>query len=61
MRRRLIPSIIMLYNAKGMEIQRTVTILIETDADLLATLDAAQRVKQALSPIAFNGGKPLGP
>ena len=32
----------------------------EPDADLLATLDAAQRVKQALSPIAFNCGKPLG-
>jgi hypothetical protein len=40
-------------------IQRTNTILLPDDTDLRATLDAFQRVQQALSPICFNDGKPL--
>ncbi|MER3427602.1 MAG: hypothetical protein C4334_05800 [Pyrinomonas sp.] len=43
-----------------MQIRRTATIIIEPDSDLLATLDTSQHVKQVLSPIAFNDGKPLG-
>lgn len=44
-----------------MDVQRTVTILIESDPDLGATLTACRDLKQALSPLCFNGGKPLGP
>lgn len=42
-----------------MNVQRTVTILLPDDPDVRATLDAFQRVQQALSAPAFNGGMPL--
>lgn len=44
-----------------MQIQRTITILIEPDPDLQTTLETFQGVCQELSPICFNEGKPLGP
>jgi IS605 OrfB family transposase len=42
-----------------MEIRRTVTILLSDDADLRATLAAFCSVQNAVSEVAFNGGKPL--
>jgi len=44
-----------------MDIQRTVTIVIEPDEDLRRTLEVFREVQADLSPIAFNNGKPLGP
>ena len=44
-----------------MEVQRTVTIIIEPDPDLRQTLEVFRKVQADLSPIAFNNGKPLGP
>jgi len=44
-----------------MDIQRTVTIVIEPDPDLRQTLEVFREVQADLSPIAFNNGKPLGP
>jgi IS605 OrfB family transposase len=41
-------------------IQRTITILLPDDPDLRATLDAFQQVQQAVSPVCFHDGKPLG-
>lgn len=43
-----------------MEIQRTATILLPSDPDLLATVKTFQQVQQALSEPCFNSGKPLG-
>ena len=43
-----------------MEIQRTVTILLPHDPDLLATVKTFQQVQQALSQPCYNEGKPLG-
>ena len=43
-----------------MDMRRTLTIVLDADADVAATLRASAAVKAALSPIAFNGGKPLG-
>ncbi len=43
-----------------MDIQRTITIIIEPDADLLQTLTAFREVQQALSGPCFNEGRPLG-
>ena len=43
-----------------MHIQRTITILIEPDSDLKATLEAFRTVQQALSEPCFNQGTPLG-
>ena len=43
-----------------MHIQRTITILIEPDPDLKATLEAFRGVQQALSEPCFNQGTPLG-
>lgn len=43
-----------------MNIQRTITILIEADPDLEATLAAFRRVQQALSEPCYHDGKPLG-
>ena len=42
-----------------MQTRRTITILIEDDPDLRATLDAFQSVQQALSPVCFHDGQPL--
>jgi putative transposase len=42
-----------------MEIQRTITIMIEPDADLQRTLEAFREVQRALSEPCFNEGKPL--
>jgi putative transposase len=44
-----------------MDIQRTVTIVIESDPDLRQTLNVFREVQAALSPVAFNDGRPLGP
>jgi putative transposase len=41
-------------------IQRTVTIIIEPDKDLEQTLEAFREVQHALSEPCFNEGKPLG-
>jgi IS605 OrfB family transposase len=43
-----------------MVVQRCATILLPEDADLRATLDAFQQTQQALSPVCFNQGQPLG-
>ena len=43
-----------------MEIQRTVTILLPSDPDLLETVKTFQQVQQALSEPCFNDGWPLG-
>lgn len=43
-----------------MNIQRTITIIIEADQDLEATLAAFRRVQQALSEPCYNDGKPPG-
>lgn len=42
-----------------MDIQRTITIIIEPDKDLERTLEAFREVQQALSEPCFNDGKPL--
>ncbi len=42
-----------------MEMQRTITILLPDDADLRATLTAFCSIQNAVSEVAFNGGKPL--
>ena len=42
-----------------MDIQRSITIIIEPDSDLERTLEAFRAVQQALSVPCFNGGKPL--
>jgi IS605 OrfB family transposase len=44
-----------------MDIQRTVTIVIEPDPDLRQTLTVFREVQAACSPVAFNDGRPLGP
>jgi hypothetical protein len=44
-----------------MDIQRTATITIEPDSDLRRTLEVFRDVQAAISPVAFNNGKPLGP
>ncbi len=51
----------MCYTLPVMDIQRTVTILIEPDPDLTRTLEVFRAVQAELSPIAFNNGNPLGP
>jgi len=43
-----------------MDIQRTITIIIEPDPDLERTLEAFRAVQQALSEPCYNDGKPLG-
>ena len=43
-----------------MDIQRTITIIIESDTDLSQTLPAFREVQQALSEPCYNQGKPLG-
>src|SRR6266702_8404374 len=43
-----------------MDIQRTITIIIEPDKDLERTLEAFREVQQALSEPCYNEGKPLG-
>jgi len=43
-----------------MNIQRTVTIIIEPDSDLERTLEAFREVQHSLSTPCFNDGKPLG-
>jgi putative transposase len=43
-----------------MQIQRTITILIEPDRDLERTLEAFREVQRALSVPCFNDGNPLG-
>jgi putative transposase len=48
-----------MWYTECMEIQRTVTILLPNDADLLATLDAFRAVQDSVSEAAFNDGKPL--
>jgi IS605 OrfB family transposase len=42
-----------------MEIQRAITILLPDDADLRATVTAFCSIQNAVSEVAFNGGKPL--
>lgn len=49
----------MWYNV-GMQIQRTLTILLPDDPDIRATLDAFQRVQQELAEPGYNDGRPLG-
>lgn len=44
-----------------MEIQRTVTVLLESDDDLRNTLAVFQQLQAELSPVCFNVGRPLGP
>jgi putative transposase len=48
-----------MWYSNRMEIQRTITILLPDDADLRATLSAFCSVQNAVSEVAFNGGKPL--
>ena len=43
-----------------MNVQRTLTVILLDDADVRATLHAVNAVKQALSPVCFNDGTPLG-
>src|SRR6266702_3746762 len=43
-----------------MDIQRTITIIIEPDRDLERTLEAFREVQHALSEPCYNEGKPLG-
>jgi IS605 OrfB family transposase len=43
-----------------MNIQRTITILIEDDTDLRNTLKGFQQIQQSLSEPCYNEGKPLG-
>lgn len=43
----------------GMETQRILTILLPADSDLRATLTVFRDVQNAVSPAAFNDGKPL--
>src|SRR5690242_3707950 len=43
----------------GMDIQRTITIIIEPDSDLERTLQAFREVQQCLSKPCFNQGSPL--
>jgi putative transposase len=43
-----------------MNIQRTVTIVIEADPDLQRTIEAFREVQHALSEPCYNAGKPLG-
>src|SRR5947209_3714496 len=43
-----------------MQIQRTITIVIEPDSDLERTIDVFREVQHFLSEPCFNGGKPLG-
>jgi IS605 OrfB family transposase len=42
-----------------MEIRRTITILLPDDADVRATLTVFRSMQNAVSEVAFNGGKPL--
>jgi len=44
-----------------MDIQRTVTIVIEPDPDLWQMLEVFREVRAERSSIDFNNGKPLGP
>src|SRR6266516_5529903 len=44
----------------AMDIQRTITIVIEPDKDLARTLEAFREVQHALSEPCYNEGKPLG-
>lgn len=50
-----------LVETNRMHVQRTTTLLLDFDADLLATLKAFQEVQQAVSPVCFGDGsqKPL--
>ncbi len=43
-----------------MNVQRTLTIILPDDADVRTTLHAVNGVKQALSPLCYNDGTPLG-
>jgi putative transposase len=43
-----------------MNIQRTITIIIEPDSDLERTIEAFREVQQSLSEPCYNDGKPLG-
>ncbi|HJT56617.1 MAG TPA: transposase [Ktedonobacteraceae bacterium] len=43
-----------------MDIQRTITIIIEPDQDLQSTLEGFRDVQRTLSAPCFNNGKPLG-
>ena len=43
-----------------MDIQRTITIIIEPDKDLERTLEAFRKIQYALSEPCYNEGKPLG-
>ncbi len=43
-----------------MDIQRTITILLEDDADLRNTISGFQQIQHALSEPCYNSGKPLG-
>lgn len=49
----------MRWYRSGMEIQRTITILLPNDDDLRATLEVFRTVQNAVSEIAFNVGRPL--
>ncbi len=44
----------------GMDITRTITVLLPDDADLRATLVAFQQVQQQISPVCYHDGEPLG-
>ena len=43
----------------GVEIQRSIPVLIDQDADLMALVDEFNRFQNMISPICFNDGKPL--
>jgi putative transposase len=48
-----------MWYPQRMKMQRTITILMPDDADLRATLTAFCSIQNAVSEVAFNGGKPL--
>jgi hypothetical protein len=52
-------ELILLWYNFSMDIQRTVTIMIEPDKDLERTLEAFREVQHALSEPCFNEGQPL--
>ena len=52
-------AIYLMWHSNLMEIQRTITIFLPDDADVRATLAAFRAVQNAVSEVAFNGGKPL--
>ena len=42
-----------------MQVQRSIPILIDADADLMALVSEFNRLQNAISPVCFNNGKPM--